>query len=64
MLAAAIVHSYTYFLWGHPYGFLNFTSEALFVGFFLKQGNQNLLVIDALLSMKSGPRPKASGRLP
>lgn len=29
MLAAVLVHSYTYFLWGHPYGFLNFTCEAL-----------------------------------
>jgi PAS domain S-box-containing protein len=43
MFAAVITHSYTYFLWGHPYGFLNFTCEALFVGIFLKRGRGNLL---------------------
>ena len=42
MFAAVIAHSYTYFLWGHPYGFLNFISEALFVGIFLKRGPELL----------------------
>jgi signal transduction histidine kinase/ActR/RegA family two-component response regulator len=46
MLAAVLAHSYTYFLWGHPYGFINFVSEALFVGFFLKQGRRNLIALD------------------
>src|SRR5665647_2057702 len=43
MLAAVIAHSYTYFLWGHPYGFINFVGEALFVGIYLKRGRRNLL---------------------
>jgi len=46
LLAAVVVHGYTYFLWGHPYGFLNFISEALFVGLFLKKGYRNLLALD------------------
>jgi len=48
MLTAVIVHSSTYFLWGHPYGFINFTSEAFFVGYFLKKGRGNLLALDWL----------------
>ena len=48
MLAAILVNSYTCFLWGHPFGFINFTSEALFVGFFLKRGHRNILALDWL----------------
>jgi PAS domain S-box-containing protein len=46
LLAAVLVHGYTYVLWGHPYGFINFVSEALFVGLFLKRGYRNLLALD------------------
>jgi PAS domain S-box-containing protein len=46
--AAVIVHGYTYFLWGHPYGFVNFIGEAFFVGMLLKRGYRNLLVLDWL----------------
>jgi len=45
-LAAVIVHSYTWYLWGHPYGCINFISEAVFVGFFLRRGYRNLLLLD------------------
>jgi PAS domain S-box-containing protein len=48
MFAAVIAHGYTYFLWGHPYGFINFVSEALFVGILLKKGRQNLVGLDGL----------------
>jgi PAS domain S-box-containing protein len=48
MLAAVVAHSYTYVLWGHPYGFINFISEALFIGIFLKRGRRNLLALDGL----------------
>jgi PAS domain S-box-containing protein len=48
MVAAILVHSYTYFLWGHPYGWINFVSEALFVGLFLKRGYRNVLGLDGL----------------
>jgi PAS domain S-box-containing protein len=54
MLAAVLVQGYTYFLWGHPYGFLNFISEALFVGLFLKRGYRNLLVIDGVFWLLLG----------
>ena len=54
MLAAVIANSYTYFLWGHPYGFINFISEALFVGVFLKKGRRNLLVLDSLFWLSVG----------
>jgi two-component system, cell cycle sensor histidine kinase and response regulator CckA len=43
MLAAVIAHGYTYFLWGHPYGFINFTSEALFIGILLRITRRNLM---------------------
>ena len=48
MLAALVAYSYTWVLWGHPYGFINFMSEALFVGLFLKWGRRNLVVLDSL----------------
>ena len=54
MLAAVIAHSYTYFLWGHPYGFINFISEALFVGVFLKKRRRNLLELDGLFWLTVG----------
>jgi hypothetical protein len=54
MLAAVIANSYTYFLWGHPYGFINFISEALFVGVLLKKGRRNLLVLDSLFWLSVG----------
>jgi diguanylate cyclase (GGDEF)-like protein/PAS domain S-box-containing protein len=48
VLAALIASSYTYFLWGHPYAVLIFSLEALFVGFFLRQGRRSLLLLDGL----------------
>ena len=48
IVAALIVHSYTYCLWGHPYGLVNFTGEALFVGCFLKRRRRNLILVDGL----------------
>ena len=54
MLAAVLAHSYTYFLWGHPYGFINFVSEALFVGLFLKKGHRNLLGLVGLFWLTIG----------
>ena len=46
MAAAILIHSYTYFLWEHPYGWINFVSEALFIGFFLRKGGLNILQLD------------------
>lgn len=54
LLAATLVHSYTYFLWGHPYGSINFISEALFVGIFLQRGHRNLLLLDWLFWLLIG----------
>jgi PAS domain S-box-containing protein len=54
MFAAVMTHGYTYFLWGHPYGFLNFTCEALFVGIFLKRGHGNLLGLVGLFWLLVG----------
>jgi PAS domain S-box-containing protein len=48
LLAALVAYGYTWVLWGHPYGFVNFMIEALFVGLFLKRGRRNLLVLDSL----------------
>jgi two-component system cell cycle sensor histidine kinase/response regulator CckA len=54
MLAALVAYSYTWVLWGHPYGFINFMSEALFVGLFLKWGRRNLLALDAIFWLLLG----------
>ncbi len=54
MLAAVIAHGYTYLLWGHPYGFINFTCEILFIGIFLKRGRRNLLILDGLFWLLIG----------
>jgi PAS domain S-box-containing protein len=54
MLAAGVASSYTWFLWGHPYGVLTFTSEALFVGIFLWLGRRNLLVLDGVFWLLLG----------
>ena len=54
MLAAVLAHSYTFILWGHPYGIINFVSEALFVGLFLKKGHRNLLGLVGLFWLTIG----------
>lgn len=54
MLAAVFAHIYTYFLWGHPYGFINFVGEALFVGLFLTKGHRNILGLVGLFWLTIG----------
>ena len=54
LLAAAIIHAYTFVLWGHPYGIVNFTCEALFVGIFLHRGRRNIVVLDGLFWLLIG----------
>ena len=46
--AAVVINSYTYFLWGHPYGFIIFTLEALCVGLIFKKRRRNLVLVDGL----------------
>lgn len=48
-ISALIASSYTYWLWGHPYGVLVLTGEALWLGWFLKRYYpHNLVWYDAL----------------
>ena len=54
MLAAGVAYGYTWILWGHPYGLLNFTSEALFVWMLLRRGHRNLPMIDGLFWLLLG----------
>jgi hypothetical protein len=54
LMAAVIVHGYTYFLWGHPYGFISFFSETLFVGILLSRWRHNLLIIDGIFWLLVG----------
>ena len=42
VLAAVIAGLPTHVLWGHPYGALNFTIEALFIGLLLHRASTNL----------------------
>lgn len=48
MLAAVVSNSYTWFLWGHPYGLITFTSEILVVGILLKGKRRNLVLLDGI----------------
>jgi PAS domain S-box-containing protein len=54
LLAAIVVNSYTYVLWGHPYGFIMFVLEALCVGYLLRSGRRNLLLLDGLFWLLIG----------
>jgi len=54
LLAALAAYSYTWVLWGHPYGFINFMIEALVVGLFLKRGYRNLVLLDSLFWLPLG----------
>jgi signal transduction histidine kinase/FixJ family two-component response regulator len=47
-LAAVIANSHTISLWQHPYGFILFTLEAVFVGWGLRRRSSNLLLIDVV----------------
>ncbi|MCX8022340.1 MAG: PAS domain S-box protein [Syntrophorhabdaceae bacterium] len=48
IIGAIIGHGYTYFLWGHPYGFFNFLSETVFIAIFMKKGRRNFILMDGL----------------
>jgi signal transduction histidine kinase/FixJ family two-component response regulator len=48
ILAAVIANSHTISLWQHPYGFILFTLEAVFVGWGLRRRSSNLLLIDVV----------------
>lgn len=47
-IAAVIANSYTIVLWKHPYAFIIFTLEALFVGWRLRRHGNNLLLTDVI----------------
>ncbi len=47
-LAAMIIHSYTIYLWGHPYAFISFVLEALIVGFLLRWRIKNIFLADLI----------------
>lgn len=46
LLCAILVHSYTIFLWGHPYAFIGFILEALVVGALIRWKVPNLFIAD------------------
>jgi len=48
VLCAVLVHSYTIYLWGHPYAFIGFVLEALVVGMLLRWRISNLFIADLL----------------
>ncbi|OOZ41473.1 hypothetical protein BOW53_03620 [Solemya pervernicosa gill symbiont] len=47
-LCAIIVHSYTIYLWGHPYAFIGFVLEALMVGVLLRWRIRNIFIADII----------------
>ena len=48
ILAAAIVSSYTYFLWNHPYAIIVMTAEVGVVGWQMRHNNRGLVLADTL----------------
>jgi|GEM_PF-6093282 len=48
VLSALLIHSYTIYLWGHPYAFIGFVIEALAVGLLLKWRIKNLFIADLI----------------
>ena len=54
LAAAVIAHSYTLVLWSHPYAFLIYITEILFVGLGLSRGYGNLVLLDALFWLTVG----------
>jgi predicted membrane protein len=51
---ALAASSYTIILWNHPYALIIFAFEALWVGFALRRGRTNLVLIDALFWLVCG----------
>ena len=47
-IASLIASSYTIILWQHPYALIIFVCEALFVGWRIRRGKQNLLTSDMI----------------
>ncbi len=47
-LAAALIASYTYVLWNHPYAIVIMTAEVLVVGLLMTRRNMGMLTADAL----------------
>ncbi len=48
IIAALISNVYTILLWKHPYAFILFTLEAIFVGWGLRRRSSNLLLLDVM----------------
>ena len=48
ILAAAIISSYTYLAWNHPYAIITMTAEVAVVGFLIRRRNISLLMADTL----------------
>ena len=48
ILAAAIISSYTYLTWNHPYAIITFTAEVAIVGLLIRWRKISLLMADAI----------------
>ncbi|WP_163339017.1 PAS domain S-box protein [Desulfopila sp. IMCC35008] len=46
LVVSLIASSYTYHLWNHPYAIIIFFLEILWIGWFLRRGKSNFLLID------------------
>lgn len=53
-VCAALAAIATYRLWGHPYNIMIYTLEAAFVGFLLKPGRRNILLLDGVFWLLLG----------
>ncbi len=48
IVAAAVISSYTYFVWNHPYAVMTMTAEVAVVGWLIGRRKMNMVTADAL----------------
>lgn len=54
LIVALVAGAYTWFLWGHPYAWIIFTAELLFVGIWYIRRSTNLVLTDILFWLLLG----------
>ena len=54
MLAAALISSYTYIIWNHPYAVIIQTAEVAFVGWLMRRHRKSMVLADVLYWLMIG----------
>ncbi len=54
VLAAAVIASYTYFIWNHPYAIITMTAEVVIVGWLMGRSKMGMVLSDTLYWLMVG----------